>query len=130
MLYLNIFIGLVLLVMALLHMPHPAPLGWLPYLIGALLSFITLRNELALVYVRMLAVATALVMFFFFAGFFALVPNLEADWYMHQEGLAAVTRISASFFMIPVLSDYSCRLKADCRDAMTNERRSFFSAPE
>ena len=130
MLYLNSFIGLVFFGMALLHMSHPMPLGWLPYLIGAVLSFITLKNEIALVYVRMLAVATALVMFFFFAGFSARVPSLADGWYMQQEGWAAVTRISASFFMIPVLSDYSCRLKADCRDTMTNQRRSFFSAPE
>jgi len=42
---------------------------------------------------------------------------------------AAVCRILAAFLMIPVLSDYSCRLKKDCVEAREARRNAFFSVP-
>ena len=43
----------------------------------------------------------------------------------------ALGMLIGAFAMIPVLSDYSCRLKADCREELaTRKRGSFFSAPQ
>ena len=68
-------------------------------------------------------------MFFFFAWFFLMVPSLEADWYANQAGWAAVCRLLGAFLMIPILSEYSCRLKADCLEARAARRTAFFSVP-
>ena len=128
--YVNGLIGTIFVILALLHVPHPTPFIWLPYAGAALLAFITLRGGISVPLARVLAVCTALLMFYFFAGFFALVPNLEADWYQAQAGWLAVSLILAAFTMIPVLSDYSCRLKADCREARQRQPRHFFSVPD
>jgi hypothetical protein len=68
-------------------------------------------------------------MFFFFAAFFLIVPKLTADWYLSQYGWEAVCRILGAFVMIPILSDYSCRLKAECLEAREARRTAFFSVP-
>ena len=130
MLYLNGLIGCIFLLIALLHVPHPMPFTWVPYLGAAMLALITLKREISDALSRALAVITTLTMFFFFAGFFVIVPKLAADWYRHQEGWEAVCLILAAFAMIPILSDYSCRLKAECREArQAHRRRAFFSVP-
>lgn len=127
--YIHGFIGFVLVVMALIHVPFPDPLEWLPYAVAAGLAFITLTQNLSMGIARVLAILTAGAMFFFFAIFFLLVPRLDADWYTTQYGWAAVCRILAAFLMIPVLSDYSCRLKKDCVEAREARRNAFFSVP-
>ena len=127
--YIHGFIGCVLVVLALIHLPYPTPLAWLPYAGAALLAFITLKSDLSLGLSRILAILTVAVMFFFFAYFFLLVPNLADDWYKTQFGWAAVSRIVSAFFMIPILSDYSCRLKADCLEERAARRAAFFSVP-
>jgi len=127
--YIHGFIGCVLVVLALIHFPYPAPLAWLPYAIAAVLAFITLKTDISVALSRVLAIATAGMMFFFFALFFLIVPKLEANWYMSQFGWAAVCRILSAFVMIPILSDYSCRLKADCLEARAARRTAFFSVP-
>jgi len=130
MLYLNGLIGCIFAVIALLHVPHPMPWSWVPYLGAAILALITLKREIGDMLSRALAVITTLTMFFFFAGFFVVVPKLAADWYSHQEGWEAVCLILGAFAMIPILSDYSCRLKAECREAReASRRRAFFSVP-
>ena len=65
MYYINGLIGLVFLVMGLLHAPHPLPFTWVPFGVGAILAFATLKSEIGMGYVRVLAVMTTLVMFFF-----------------------------------------------------------------
>jgi hypothetical protein len=127
--YIHGFIGVVLVVMALIHVPFPDPLEWLPFAVAASLAFMTLTQNLSMGMARILAICTAGAMFFFFAIFFLLVPRLDADWYSTQFGWAAVCRILAAFLMIPILSDYSCRLKADCMEAREARRSSFFSVP-
>lgn len=127
--YIHGFIGCVLVLLALIHVPYPYPLAWLPYAIAACLAFITLKSEISQGLSRILAIATAGTMFFFFAWFFVKVPTLDADWYASQAGWAAVCRILAAFVMIPILSEYSCRLKADCLEARARNR-AFFSVPE
>ena len=65
----------------------------------------------------------------FFAGFFMDVPKLESDWYGNQDGWFAVTSrtLLAAFAMIPILSDYSCRCKADCIHARAAQGGFFFA---
>ena len=128
--YVHGLIGVAFVAVALIHVPYPSPLLWLPYALAALLAFITLRNELSLGLSRILAISTTVLMFFFFAGFFVMVPDLARDWYRHQHGWEAVCRIFAAFAMIPILSDFSCRLKAECAEARLSARRAFFSVPE
>lgn len=132
MLYINGFIGCVLLLIGLVHVPFPMPFSWAPYLVGAALALITLKSEISIPLARLLAIGTAVAMFFFFAGFFVGAPKLAADWYTRPEGWDAVGRIIAAFLMLPILSEYSCRLKAERREAIAHERqrRYFFSAPE
>lgn len=127
--YIHGFIGCVLLVLALIHIPFPEPLAWLPFSAAAVLALITMKSEISMAISRVLAIFTAGMMFFFFALFFLAVPGLEADWYMTQYGWAAVSLILSAFLMIPVLSDYSCRLKADCMEARAARRTAFFSVP-
>ena len=133
--YVSGVIGCAFVVIGLIHVPFPMPLTWVPYLLAAVLAFITLKPEISISLARVLAVATTVAMFFFFAGFFVLAPKLGGDWYTRQEGWEAVTRLVAAFLLLPILSEYSCRLKAECREEMAHQRRSvfsrsFFTAPD
>ncbi|TNF78938.1 MAG: hypothetical protein EP301_14260 [Gammaproteobacteria bacterium] len=127
--YIHGFIACLLVLLALIHIPFPEPLAWLPYSIAAGLAFLTLKSELSLPVSRVLAIATTGMMFFFFALFFLVVPTLSAGWYTTQYGWAAVCLLLSAFVMIPILSDYSCRLKAPCREARAARRTAFFSVP-
>ncbi|MFU8815135.1 MAG: hypothetical protein ACNA7W_07300 [Pseudomonadales bacterium] len=132
----QVVIAVTFVVLALLHVPHPSPLLWLPYAAGAALAAFTLIPNLQVMLARLLAVAATALMFFLFAGFFMEVPKLESSWYQDQEGWAAVSRLLAAFLLIPVLSDYSCRCKAECREARAASRlrphksSGFFTAPD
>jgi hypothetical protein len=130
-------VGCTFAVLAVLHVPHPSPWLWVPYAAGAVLAFLTLLPNLSVFVARILAIAATALMFFFFAGFFTEVPQLASDWYQSQEGWSAVGRLLGAFTLIPVLSDYSCRCKAECRDTLatghrrfTRRHHSFFSAPD
>ncbi len=130
MLYLSGLIGCIFVLIASLHVPHPMPFTWVPYLGAAALALITLKREIGDAIAEALAVVTTVTMFFFFAAFFVVVPKLAADWYQHQEGWEAVCLIVCAFAMIPILSHYSCRLKEDCpEEAPAERRRAFFSLP-
>ena len=123
-------IALVLAVLALLHVPHPTPFIWVPYALASVLALLTLFHGISPFFSRLLAISATALMFFFFARFFMDVPHLASDWYTHQEGWFSVSLLLAAFAMIPVLSDYSCRCKADCREARAAARgRSFFGVP-
>ena len=78
---------------------------------------------------RMLAVATTILMFAFFASFFGLVPQFEQGWYASAIGLEAVSVLIGAFALIPVLSAHSCRLKGDCARSIQQKRSGFFSPP-
>ncbi len=129
--YINALIGCLFVVMALISAFHPDPLLWLPYSIAAILSLLTIivADMESPALHRVLAVMTASLMFFFFAGFFANVPT-TADWYKETAGWTAVFRLLAAFAMIPILSSYSCLAKKECREARLAERRAFFSVPD
>lgn len=133
-------VGLTFVVLALLHVPHPSPWLWVPYAAGAVLTFATLLPVISIPISRLLAIATTVLLFFFFAGFFTEVPKLASDWYTSQEGWSAVALLVAAFTLIPVLSDYSCRCKARCREARAGRREhdtgnaarrpGFFTVPD
>lgn len=127
--YLNGLIGSIFVLIALLYVPHPTPFAWAPYAGAAVLAFLTLKHELARPLARALAIVTTVTMFFFFACFFVVVPKLAADWYQRQEGWTAVCLLLSAFAMLPILADYSCRLKADCEEARARGRSGFFSVP-
>ena len=127
--YIHGFIACLLVLLAVIHIPFPEPLAWLPYSVAAALALITLKSDISIPVSRVLAIATTGMMFFFFALFFLIVPTLEANWYTTQYGWAAVCLLLSAFVMIPILSDYSCRLKADCREARAARRTAFFSVP-
>ena len=79
-------IALMLLAVALLHVPHPTPFIWVPYALASALAVITVFADVGQFFARLLAISTTMLMFFFFSGFFMDVPKLESDWYVRPEG--------------------------------------------
>ncbi|MCY4344392.1 MAG: hypothetical protein OXE83_12560 [Gammaproteobacteria bacterium] len=125
---LNGAIGFGLILLALLHLGVPARPHALigMYCFGALLAFITLARRVAHWPARILAVCATGCMLFFFAGFFQMAPSLGDEWYAVH--LSSLGQLIAAFAMLPVLSGYSCLMKADCAEA--RKSRGFFSVPE
>jgi len=98
------------------------------YLAGALISGAALLNGLPRNVHRMLAVGTMLLMFFYFFGFFQLAPTLHGEWWRTEAAREALGMLFSAFAMIPVLSCYSCQLKAT-RAAKNRRAPAVFSAP-
>lgn len=116
--YVNGVLGLVLVVFAVLQLGSENGVWWASvYVCGASLALITLKLGLNLWTVRFLAVITTAAMFFYFAAFFRLAPNLHEEWYRGADAIESLGLLFAAFSMIPVLSEFSCRMKADCADA-------------
>ncbi len=126
--YLNGFIGFGFILLALLHLGVPDGSFLVgTYLFGSALAFITLVRRLPLNAARVLALVTTAATFFYFIGFFQTAPHLGDGWYaVHTRALG---QLLGAFAMIPVLAEYSCRLKADCLDAGEQPRMGFFSVP-
>lgn len=61
---------------------------------------------------RLLALLSTAIMFCYFWQFFILTPALPTDWYAQTDALHTVGLLLAGFGMIPVVSAYSCRMKA------------------
>ncbi len=94
---------------------HSEALWWVPcYSLGLVLTLMTLKRHLSSAMTWFMAVTSTVAMFFYFAGFFTLVPYMMADWYQQPSGREAGGLLLAAFAMIPVLSVYTCRLKVDC----------------
>ena len=126
--YLNGLIGFGFILLALLHLGVPDGdflIG--AYLAGSVLAFATLFQRLPLSVAKVLAVVTTVAAFFYFIGFFEMAPHLGPGWVaVHTKALG---QLLGAFAMIPVLADYSCRLKADCHEAEQDRRLGFFSVP-
>jgi len=137
-------IGCALLVFAILHafIPNHA-LYILIYGTGAFFAFLTLRLSANLFLVRVFAIGTTAAMFFYFAGFFRMTQHFTESWHSSGAALEGIGMLLAGFAMIPVLSCFSCMLKADCREHMLEhmqehkkkkqaeqKRRAFFSVPD
>ncbi len=134
----NGIIGCVLLALALLHafIPRSSPevLTFMAmYAAGAVFAFASMRSTISIPVARVLAVGTTAIMFFYFAGFFKMATHFTETWYRSGAALEGVGMLLSAFAMIPVLSCYSCILKADCRETMKQQqtsRRAFFSVPD
>lgn len=126
--YLNGPIGCGMVLLALLHLGVPGRPYLLisMYLCGAALAFITLAPCVSQRAARFLAVCATACMFFFFAGFIHTAPHLGAEWY--AVNLPSLGQLVSAFAMIPVLSEYSCLMKADCAKAINGRKaKGFFS---
>ena len=128
--YLNgpIGCGLVLLALAHLAVPGADYLHIGMYLCGGALAFITLISGMGQWTSRFLAVCATAIMFFFFACFIATAPQLRDAWW--SVNLHSLGSLVGAFSMIPVLSEYSCLMKADRAQALEVRRaKGFFSVP-
>lgn len=132
----NAIIGCILLGLGALHalIPHTSlsTLSYVMiYLAGAGMAFASLRSNMPLWLARFFAVATTALMFVYFAGFFSMASHFSAQWYLSGDALKGVGMLLSAFAMIPVLSAYSCLLKAECRESLrSGARPAFFRVPE
>ena len=100
----NAITGFALLALAVLHIFIPkTPILTLIYLGGAVLALSSLRANIGFAWARVLAVATVIAMFFYFAAFFRIVDHFHEQWYRSGMMLEAVGMLISAFAMIPVL---------------------------
>ncbi len=132
----NVIIGCVLLTFAVLHAFIPSHLHFtLAFGAGAFFAFVTiLPGGMGINAARLFAVGTTAVMFFYFAGFFTMAPEFEEGWVRTGAALEGLGMLFSAFLMIPILSCYSCMLKAEgCEQFGAKQepkRGAFFSVPE
>lgn len=126
----NGIIGCVLLTLAILHIfiPKPPVLTAI-YLGGALLAFASLQPNISFAWARVLAVASVIAMFFYFAGFFRIVDRFHEQWYRSGLMLDAVGLLISAFAMIPVLSVFSSRMKCGGQAVGAGDR-ALFAGPD
>jgi hypothetical protein len=126
----NGIIGCVLLALAILHVFIPrTPILSVIYLGGALLALASLRPNISFAWARVLAVASVIAMFFYFAGFFRIVDHFHEQWYRSGLMLNAVGMLISAFAMIPVLSVFSSRMKCDDQKVGAGDR-ALFAGPD
>jgi len=126
---LMIGIASVLVIFAVLQLDDPdSGLWFLAYATGAGAAALTLPTGLSRSVHRVLAVSTMLLMFFYFFGFFKLAPGLAELWWQSEVGREALGLFVGGFAMMPVLSCYSCRLKAT-RAPKDRRAPAVFSSP-
>ena len=129
--YIHGSIGCVLVVLALIHVPYPEPLAWLPYTGAAILAFLTLLPDISVPVSRLLAIATAAVMFFFFAAFFLMVSAVTFQlrgWLAAlmsnprrraAVGAGLVVAFMLTAFLPSVLEEYLFDRRGDDRPVVT-----------
>lgn len=111
--YVNSALALVLVVLSLLHLGDEQPVIWMSlYGAGALLAAAACKPTLNRWTVRVLATASTVTMFIYFAGFFFRAPYLGESWYVREGNVGTLALLIAGFCMMPVVSAYSCRMKA------------------
>ena len=134
----NAIIGCILLALAILHafIPHSSASALtfiLLYAAGAACAFASMRTTMGLFLARVFAVGTTSIMFVYFAGFFSMATHFNEGWYRSGAALEGIGMLLSAFAMIPILSAFSCMLKADCRESMQQRhasRAAFFSVPD
>ena len=126
----NATVGCMLLGLAVLHGFIPkTPLLSVIYAAGAVMALVSLWRNISFGTARVFAFLTVAAMFFYFAAFFRIVDHFHETWYRGGIALEAVGMLLSAFAMIPVLSVFSCRMKADCVEpGLTNQ--ALFSAPD
>ena len=128
-------VGCILLTLAVIHafIPHASATFFLVlYAAGAICAFSAIYSSMNLWLARILAVATTGMMFFYFATFFKMAPHFQEEWYRSGLALEGIGMLLSAFALIPVLSCYSCMLKADCREQLQDEKKrpAFFAVPD
>ncbi len=110
--YVNGLIGVALIVLALSYLNENGSAPWsLIYGYGALVALLSLKSRITLPVAWMGAIGATVAMFCYFALFFQMVPHLRGDWIAHRH--ESLYLVVAAFCMIPVLSNFSCRLKGN-----------------
>lgn len=117
----NAIIAVALLTFAVLSLDAPAQA--LMYIIGAALAAIAFKHWLSTWTVRALAIGTVCMLYWYFGQFFLRADQLAPGWYGTGEAIPALGLLIAGFAMIPVLSEYSCRMKASA-ECERGRRRS------
>ena len=123
--YINGLIGVALLFVAGSHVGKTDAIIWLPiYGAGAVIALSSLKTRMPDWMVWACAVAAAGMMFAYFSLFFQIAPHLRGDWIM--QGHACSNLLIAAFCMIPVLSEYSRRMKVrqESRDSRVGREES------
>jgi hypothetical protein len=111
--YVNGALALVLVVLSVLHLNDPKSVLWMSlYGAGAILAAASLKATLSPWTVRVLATAATVTMFLYFAGFFFRAPYLGEAWYTSKGHGGTLALLVAGFCMMPIVSAYSCRMKA------------------
>ena len=103
--------GIALLVIAFNQLGEPDWEIWLPaYAVGSLIALSSLKPRLPAWVVWVCAAAATGAMFCYFSLFFQIAPHLRGDWI--AQGHTSTNLLVAAFCMIPVLAEFSRRLKA------------------
>lgn len=109
--FVNGLAGMALLVIAFNHVGEPDWEIWLPvYAVGSLIALSSLKPGLPVWVVWACAACATAAMFCYFALFFQIAPHLRGDWI--SQGHASTNLLVAAFCMIPVLAEFSRRMKA------------------
>ena len=110
--YVNGLIGVALIVLALSYLSENDSAPWsLIYGYGALVALLSLKSRITYPVAWIGAIGATVAMFCYFALFFQMVPHLRGDWIAHRH--ESMYLVVAAFCMIPVLSNFSCRLKGN-----------------
>ena len=126
--YVNAVIAAALLGLAFMTLEDLRQSG--AFVLGAILAAVAFKHWLNPAMVRLLAVLTAGMLFWYFSQFFVLVAEAGGAWRWRQHGVPAAGALLAGFAMIPVLSEYTCRMKASgqCERARRKLASSRFAA--
>ena len=110
--YVNGLIGVALVVLALRYVGETDAVPWsLVYGYGALVAFLSLKSRITYPVAWIGAIGATVAMFCYFGLFFQMVPHVRGNWL--TLGHECMYLGSAAFCMIPVLSNFSCRLKGN-----------------
>lgn len=108
--YVNGLAGLVLLGIAWSSIGEPDWRIWLPaYGLGSIIALSALKARMPTWLAWLCAAGAAGAMFAYFSLFFQIAPHLRGDWISH--GHACLNLVVAAFCMIPVLAEFSRKLK-------------------
>jgi len=125
--YVNGITGFVLMAFAISQLGDTGNIALvLSFAGGSVLALLSLQRSLRLTTARGLAVLSATAMFFYFASFFRYCPEMSTGWYLLDKAPGLIGLLIAGFAMIPVLSVYSCWMKAECHmsDKPTPQKQS------